>query len=300
MAVEVLLGVGAAASLLAGGRHLIHKGLAPGRLARDRTPADLQLAYEEVVLPTANGKSLAGWLVPPAGASSICTKIPAVTLIHGWGGNAATMLPLVRPLHEAGFAVLLFDARCHGDSDGDSFTSLPRFAEDLDHVLHWLEQRPEIDGSRHLIVGHSVGAGAALLVASRRTDVAGVVSLAAFSHPEAMMRRWLQGRHIPHVPIGWMILRYVERTIGRRFADIAPVNTIRDVCCPVLIVHGAEDETVPVTEAEQIFAAAPNGKAQLRVVPGSHDDFGDEVALQPEVAAVARFLKSCIDGRRGQ
>ena len=52
--------------------------------------------------------------------------------------------------------------------------------------------------------------------------------------------------------------------------------------------------------SDLIFAAAPNGKAQLRVVPGSHDDFGDEVAMQPEVAAVARFLKSCIDGRRGQ
>jgi predicted esterase len=28
-------------------------------------------------------------------------------VLHGWGGNAQMMLPLARPLHEAGFALLL-------------------------------------------------------------------------------------------------------------------------------------------------------------------------------------------------
>ena len=37
---------------------------------------------------------------------------PAVVVMHGWGGNAALMLPLARPLHEAGYATLFVDARC--------------------------------------------------------------------------------------------------------------------------------------------------------------------------------------------
>jgi alpha-beta hydrolase superfamily lysophospholipase len=40
--------------------------------------------------------------------------MPAVLTMHRWGANAATLWPVVPPLHAAGFAVLLLDARCHG------------------------------------------------------------------------------------------------------------------------------------------------------------------------------------------
>ena len=108
---------------------------------------------------------------------------PAVILLHGWGGNAETLLPLARPLHEADFAVLLFDARCHGRSDEDSFTSLPRFAEDLEHAFDWLQRQRQVNHRQIAVLGHSVGAGAALLMASRRSEIAAVASIAAFSHP---------------------------------------------------------------------------------------------------------------------
>ena len=169
--------------------------------------------------------------------------------MHGWGGNAAMMLPLARPLHDAGFATLFVDARCHGASDDDSFASLPRFAEDVEHAFEWLAARADIDAGRIALIGHSVGAGAALLAASRRPDVAAVVSVAAFSHPAAMMRRWLATRRIPEWPVGRYILGYVQRTIGHRFDDIAPVTTIARVRCPVLLVHGADDDVVPLDDA---------------------------------------------------
>jgi pimeloyl-ACP methyl ester carboxylesterase len=130
--------------------------------------------------------------------------------MHGWGGNAAMMLPLAAPLHEAGYSMLLVDARCHGRSDDDSFASLPRFAEDIESALDWLAARPEIDTRRLGVIGHSVGAGAALLVASRRPGVRAVVSLAAFAHPAAMMKRWLAAKRVPYWPFGAYVLAYVR------------------------------------------------------------------------------------------
>ena len=73
------------------------------------------------------------WFVPVAGVD----VAPAVVVMHGWGANASLMLPVVAPLHAAGLAVLLIDARCHGDSDGEPFTSLPRFTEDIEAGLDW-------------------------------------------------------------------------------------------------------------------------------------------------------------------
>lgn len=280
---DFLIGLGLAALLLWGLRQALYRGLAPERIPEQQTPGDLGLGYREVRFPTVNGRILFGWFVPAAQAGAA----PAVALLHGWGGNAETLLPLAGPLHRAGFAMLLFDARCHGRSDEDSFASLPRFAEDLDHALDWLRQQPEVDAGRVAAVGHSVGAGAALLSASRRDDLAAVASIAAFSHPQNMMRRFLASKRVPYVPLGWAILRYVQHVIGHRFEDIAPVNTLRKVRCPVLLAHGDDDRTVPVEEAREIYAARSGDHVQLKIIPGRHDEFGD---IDNEAQALVDFL----------
>jgi pimeloyl-ACP methyl ester carboxylesterase len=185
------------------------------------------------------------------------------------------MLPLAKPLHGAGYALLFFDARSHGRSDGDSFASLPRFAEDLAHAVDWLCAQAEVDAHRVGVIGHSVGAAAALLLASRRQDLVAAVTLAAFADPAAIMRRWLKAQRIPYWPLGAYILYYVQHVIGQRFADIAPCHTIRAASCPVLLVHGTNDETVPVSEAQEIFARRRDERVRLLLIPGSHDQYAE-------------------------
>ena len=120
------------------------------------------------------------------------SKVPGVLFVHGWGGSAAQLLPLIAPLHAAGYGVLAWDARCHGHSDDDSYSALPRFAEDIEAALDWLAGQDWAHGAPRWLIGHSVGAAASLWTARRRAgDVAGVVSLSAFAHPGELMRRWL-------------------------------------------------------------------------------------------------------------
>ena len=123
------------------------------------------------------------------------------------------MLPFASLLHREGYAVLPLDARNHGDSDHYTFFSMQRFAEDLEHGLDSMRQQPRIDPQQLFVLGHTVGAGAVLLVASRRHDLAGVVSISALAHPVDFMRSKMQSHHIPYVPISWLVLRYIERTI---------------------------------------------------------------------------------------
>jgi pimeloyl-ACP methyl ester carboxylesterase len=257
----------------------IRRSLAATRELETVHPDGLPWRMEKI--PTANGKQLFAWFIPGQPGA------PALVVMHGWGGNAQMMLPLAQPLHAAGYSLLLVDARCHGQSDDDSFASLPRFAEDIEHAMSWLGEQPEAKNGPLGLVGHSVGAGAALLVAARNPRVAAVVSLAAFAHPAGIMRRWMRAKHIPFWPLGAYILFYVQRVIGRRFDDIAPVNTISQVKCPVLLVHGREDDTVPVEEAEAIFARRKHPRVELLVIPGSHDDYGD-IGLQ--LGSLTHFL----------
>ena len=272
--------------LLPWGLHrAIRRGLAAPRVVETQTPSGLP--WQQVRIPTCNGRQLHAWWIPAAVETA-----PALVVMHGWGGNAEMMLPLAGPLHRAGYALLLVDARCHGRSDDDSFASLPRFAEDIEAGLDWLAGLAVVDPARLGVIGHSVGAGAALLAASRRSALRAVVSLAAFAHPEVMMKRWLASKHVPYWPLGAYILAYVQRVIGHRFDAIAPVNTIARVACPVLLVHGLADEMVPLSDAEAILAAGLPGRVHLLPVPGSHDDYGD---IDRNLPALTTFLAAAFN-----
>ncbi|NDU91534.1 MAG: alpha/beta hydrolase [Ferrovum sp.] len=107
-----------------------------------------------MAIPTERGKRLFAWYIPALHGG----PLPAIAIVHGWGGNAEIMLPFASVLHRAGYALLLFDARNHGKSDPDDFSSMPKFAEDLGHVIDWLEAQPGIAPGKIAVLGHSVGA----------------------------------------------------------------------------------------------------------------------------------------------
>jgi pimeloyl-ACP methyl ester carboxylesterase len=247
----------------------IHLGFRAPRHRETGNPQDYGIAYREVRIPTVKDKRLYGWyLAQPTDRSTII-------ILHGWGGNAEMMLPLAIPLYHAGYKLLLFDARSHGRSDGDSFSSLPRFAEDLSCAADWLRRELNPVG-KIVLLGHSVGAGAVLLAASRRSDIAAVISVAAFAHPAWMMRRYLSGLHLPRLVIQF-ILRYVEWVIGQRFDEIAPMHTLCRIQCPVLLVHGKDDVTVPSADALAIHKRCGTDLSEVILIDEAGHDSVDKI-----------------------
>ena len=244
-------------------------------------------------ITTLNGKQLACWMVVPRRDGP--SRPAVVQVMHGWGANASMMWPVVAPLVAAGLAVQLLDARCHGDSDDDEFTSMPRFAQDMWAGLQWLQKSRSVDPTRVALLGHSVGAAAALLLASEADPQVprpphpprAVVSLSAFAHPEELMRRWLRQRLLPHRIVGRAILEHVQDIIGSRFETIAPLHTLPHVKAPVLLAHGLQDLTVPPEDARRLHRVAP--RSELLLVDGDHD-LRD--ALGPHVHALAGFLQA--------
>lgn len=227
---------------------ILHRVYRAPRRVETNTPESLSLPFNQQYLPGPKGKRLYSWLIP--GELDLCTVI----LVHGWGANAQMMLLLARPFHRAGMNVLLYDARNHGKSDRDSFSSLPRFAEDLGCAIEWVKQR---DSSQKIVVfGHSIGAAAAMLAASHRTDIDLVIGLSGFAHPDLVMNRHLDRPWLPRV-LRPLIMNYIQWVIGYRFEEIAPMNRIRHILCPVLLVHGIEDAVVPISDMHLIRQNAP-------------------------------------------
>lgn len=226
------------------------------RITAESTPEAFNLPYTEQTLPGPKGKRLFSWFIPAP--DSCCTLV----VVHGWGANAEMMLPLAQPFHQAGMDVLLYDARNHGASDSDSFSSLPRFAEDLGAALDWVYQR---DPDHQVIVlGHSIGAAASILAASHRDDIDLVIGISSFAHPYLVMGGQLEKPWIPGF-IRKLILNYVQWVIGFRFDDIAPMNRIAHVHCPVLLAHGTADTVIPISDMRLIEAHA-TGEYPVQVI----------------------------------
>jgi uncharacterized protein len=244
------------------------------------TPADLDLDAHDVEFATVDGTRLRGWFLPARDADDDGTH-PVVVVMHGWASAAEDLLPAAPAVIEAGHSMLFIDARGHGRSDAAEFMSMPRFAEDLEAGIAWLRERPDVDADRIALVGHSVGAGAALLVASRDPHIAAVVSIASMAHPREMIGRSFRRYRAP----AWLVrmaLGTIERTIGHRFDDFAPLHTIAGTQVPVLVLHGLDDRTVPLGDAERLAASGPS--ATLRLVPGAdHHSLDGFLPILPEV-----------------
>lgn len=267
-----------AAALIPAGVHL---GFRAPRIREKGTPSDYGLAFEEVRIPTVRGRYLFAWLLPAPSSNR------TVVAMHGWGGNAELMLPIAAPLQRGGINVLLCDARNHGGSDADTFSSLPRFAEDLGKAIDWLKQHHPQRASRIAVLGHSVGAGAAMFEASRNADISAVISIAGFAHPAEVNERYLRSLHLPR-PLVRLVSRYVEWLIGYRFDTIAPLNTVRHIACPILLVHGKDDRVVPVDDARRIVANGQDCAVELLEIDGAGHDSAEKI--ERHAGALLRFL----------
>jgi pimeloyl-ACP methyl ester carboxylesterase len=151
------------------------------------TPADYRLDYRDVSFPATDGVELSGWYVPS-------TRGDAVVLLHGAGSTRTSVLPHAAVLARAGYGVLLFDARGHGESDGRAM-DLGWFGDrDVDGAVDFLGRQPDVGDGRILAVGLSMGGEEAIGAAATNRRICGVVAEGATGRTAAD-RAWLSGAY---------------------------------------------------------------------------------------------------------
>jgi dipeptidyl aminopeptidase/acylaminoacyl peptidase len=260
----------------------------PRRRPYEETPDDYNLPSESVQFPS-HGATLRGWFIQAKAGSA---SRPAVVLSHGWSQNAAKMLPMASRLHEAGFGVLLYDARGHGKSDSDGPMTIYKFAQDLMAAAAYVEKRPDVDEMRLGVVGHSLGGSGAILAASKEPRIRALVTVSAFADPEEVTRRVMRHLHIPRWPFPWLVCRIIERWVGTTITDISPYNRIAHIRAPLFLIHGDADQFVPPYNMEALYARAPQQHTRSWLVPGGeHSDIVNHPDL---IARVIAFLEKSL------
>ncbi|MFF8813525.1 alpha/beta hydrolase [Streptomyces pactum] len=148
---------------------LFHPPLPPGR---PRTPAAKKLPMREITVTTSrDGLPLRGWVVPGRGPHTVIA-------CHGMGRTKSMALGHIEMFHRAGYHVLAYDMRNHGESGHDRARGdmAERFTSDLLDVVRTVAADPELGGGEIALLGFSLSTWPSLWVPARsEVPVAAVI-----------------------------------------------------------------------------------------------------------------------------
>lgn len=126
------------------------------------------------------GTLLRGWLYLPGGDGAA----PAVVMAHGFSALKEMGLDrYAEAFCKAGFAVLVYDHRSLGASDGEPRQEINPWAQarDYRHAIDWMSERPEVDSNRIAIWGSSYSGGVVIVVGACDPRVKAVVANVPFT-----------------------------------------------------------------------------------------------------------------------
>jgi pimeloyl-ACP methyl ester carboxylesterase len=166
---------------------------------------------------------------------------PLVVLVHGWQGAASQLLGLAESIRAAGFRVALFDMPAHGEAPGLS-TSCPEFIRTLTRVAREL-------GPLHAVVGHSLGASAALLAVAGGLDAGAVVALSPIPSFDFVMRGYVRAFGLSSCARELLARRLEARAQTTR-AQLDLASVLPSV--PTLLVHDRLDRIVPMRHSRRL------------------------------------------------
>jgi fermentation-respiration switch protein FrsA (DUF1100 family) len=208
---------------------------------------------------------------------------PCVVAAHGLlsSKDSDKYVQIGEHFNQAGLAVCRFDFRGCGESGGNlAETTVAQRVTDLRAVVEMMRTHPALSG-RVALIGSSLGGYVSLFVANWDSKVKAVAAWATPSNlgdfverPDAAREQGLGDAFIAELRTG----RYHRAPVGTRYC---------------LVVHGDQDELVPLAHARQLHEACLNPR-QLEIVPGGNHRFTDpthrQQAIQVSLDWIGRYL----------
>lgn len=206
---------------------------------------------------------------------------PAVVLCHGFTGSRVEsrflFVEMSDELEKLGIASLRFDFRGSGESDGRfQEVTVSKEIEDTLAALRFMARRKEIANGKVGLLGLSLGGCVAACAAAEAKDL--VKSLVLWS-PVAVLTDVFEQRFSDdalkeldqkgYVDVGGLALC---REAIEEMEHIDPLHAIAQTTCPLLVIHGTQDQVVPYNHASLYCKAARQEGRDIRKVPVRSSD----------------------------
>jgi len=224
---------------------------------------------------------------------------PLVIVCHGFGQTKSQrkFALLARELANNNIASFRFDFLGHGDSEGDiENVSIKSQQQELEAVFNNLLKNERIDKNNIFILGHSLGALVTCLFEKDNQKAKGLILVSPAIQQKELMQQWNTKEVISlwqkqgHLDTnkGRLGLKYLKEALNLDWQKV-----VGGIQCPVLILHGKDDEDVPLKYAKEVLAILESDK-QLVVVENAEHHFESQAAKQALNKQVLGFIKKYV------
>lgn len=218
-------------------------------------PESKRVQPDLVHYPTFDGRQIPAWFYRPTNATA---PYPVIVYVHG--GPESAFQPFFFPIIQyfAGRGYGVFAPNVRGSSGfGKTYVHLDDVEKrmdsvnDLAHAVYWLRAQSQVDAKRIIVYGGSYGG---FMVLSALTtypdlwaagvDIVGISNFVTFLENTSAYRRSHREKE------------YGSLERDREFLTrISPIHKVDQIRVPLIVIHGANDPRVPLSEAEQMVAA---------------------------------------------
>ena len=273
--------------------------------ATPEPPADVKHLADITYLKTDKGPLDLDIAMPAQGDD----RLPAVMIIHGTGdyskGRKAN-LPLMFELAQKGYVGVAISFR---NTAADPY---PAAIDDVRAAVSWLRANAakyRIDPHRIAAFGYSGGGSLALMLGmpdspgAKKDPNSRVQAVVAYYPPTdlAQLHADCGGKKIggfAGVFIKSNLEKWLEgtpKTMAKRYAESSPVTHVHKDMAPSLLVHGTDDDLVPIEQSRLLVdrAAVKKGKVMLLELPGAGHNIDELKDANAAMAAqmVQTFLE---------
>jgi len=256
---NLLLSLMGAYAIICIGAWVLHRYFIYMPDTKRTAPKDVGLAgVQEITFKGGGGVTLIAWYLPARG------RKPTLLYFTGNSGSAANRARKIETIAANGYGVFMLNYRRYGGSGG--WPTEANNVADASAAFDYL--RALGMPAREIVAyGESLGTAVATRLALQRPVRALVLEAPFTSVVDVGLQVWW------FLPLR-LIMTDQYRTIDR----------IGSVRVPLLIVHGARDSLIPVTQARQIYAAANQPKSLAILSRGAHNDLFDHGAWEKVTA----------------
>jgi pimeloyl-ACP methyl ester carboxylesterase len=242
------------------------------------TPEKYGLAYEDIAFKSTDGLTLKGWFIPaePTGERDKVVIIthPFPFNRHGFLVKNQGWLPLFKTdvdllqiapaLHRAGYSVLMFDFRNHGESDsGVTGVGLNEY-QDVLGAVEYVKSRSSLHALQIGFASFCMGANSTIVALSKGGEMVEDIKFLVAVQPisvSVFFRRYMSNVYTPLslylIPI---VDRFVQWRGGFAFKEMSPLTYAKDVKVPALVIQAREDPWFEASDVEGVYDALAGSK----------------------------------------
>ncbi|MBD3338772.1 MAG: prolyl oligopeptidase family serine peptidase [Candidatus Lokiarchaeota archaeon] len=244
----------------------------------NETPEDYGMKYENISYMTEDNVELKGWYIPTNSQKLIIIVHPGSFSRAGFDPKQQGLakitkiqvkfLPTVKQLNEAGYNVLFFDLRNHGDSGKSKskkvYLGLDEY-KDIIATMNYINSRSDLKSQDKAFLGFCTGANSTIIAMNNRPNLfQNIKCLIAVQPISGNTFVWRIVKSLYTIVSAVMIVPLVTLISriwsGKWFSEMNPLNYCNSITCPVLYIQAKTDKWASLEDIREYYDNSPDPK----------------------------------------